>query len=43
MDKKKKGKKFGYCACDLGMDAVKAARKKARNNDDFETITGELI
>lgn len=39
----KKKKKFGYCACDLGMDSVKDARKKARKNDDFETITGELI
>lgn len=40
---KTKKKKLGYCACDLGMDSVKAARRKAAKKDDFETITGELI
>jgi len=35
--------KFGYWACDLGMDEVKKARKRAQKKDDFETITGKMI
>ena len=35
--------KLGYCACDLGIDEIKKAKKRAKNNDDFEKITGKLI
>ncbi len=35
--------KLGYCACDLGIDEIKKAKKKAKNNDDFEKITGKMI
>lgn len=35
--------KFGYCACDMGMDTVKDARKRSKKKDDFETITGGKI
>lgn len=31
------------CACDLGMNEVKKARKRAAKKDDFERITGGLI
>lgn len=31
------------CACDLGVKEIKQARKRAAQNDDFETITGGLI
>jgi len=37
------GKKFGYCACDLGIDEVKKARKRSKKDDDFEKITGKRI
>ena len=35
--------KLGYCACDLGIDEIKKAKKRAKNNDDFEKITGKMI